>query len=385
MLPFDYVQAEKHSQGGDSMTDPRITKLARTLVQYSTDIQPKDRVAIVGEPPAAPLIREVYREVLRAGGHPHLLLKFEGMEYLLFTEASDDQLNYISPFERLMREEFEAMISVRSQSNTRALSNVDPTRQQIYAKARTDLYSTYTARSAAGEFKWVGTMFPTQAYAQDAEMSLAEFEDYVYSTTYADSEDPIAMWRKIHDEQQRLVDWLAGKKHVEVRGHDVDLTLSIEGRVFVNSDGKRNMPSGEIFTSPVEESANGWVRFSYPAVLRGREVEGIELHFEDGKVVEASAKKNQDFLLSMLDTDPGARYLGEFAVGTNKKINRFIKNILFDEKIGGTIHMAVGYGFPEAGSVNKSAIHWDMICDMRDGGQISVDGELFYESGEFKI
>ena len=367
------------------MTDPRITNLARTLVQYSTTIQTKDRVAIVGELPAAPLIREVYREVLRAGGHPHLLLKFEGMEYLLFSEASDDQLNYISPFERMMLEEFEALISMRSQSNTRALSNVDPTRQQIHAKARTELQSIFAERSAAKELKWVGTMFPTQAYAQDAEMSLAEFEDYVYSTTYADTQDPVAMWGKIHDEQQRLVDWLAGKKHVEVSGPDIDLTLSIEGRVFVNSDGKRNMQSGEIFTGPVEESANGWVRFTYPAVLRGREVEGIELQFEDGKVVKASAKKNEDFLIKMLDTDPGARYLGEFAVGTNKKINRFIKNILFDEKIGGTMHMAVGFGYPETGSVNKSAIHWDMICDMRDGGQISVDGELFYESGEFKI
>lgn len=367
------------------MTDPRITNLARILVQYSTEIQPKDRVAIIGEPPADPLIREVYREVLRAGGHPHLALRFEDMEYVLFTEASEDQLNYISPFERLILEEFEAMISVRSQSNTRLLTNVDPTQQQIHAKARTDLYATYTARSATREFKWVGTLFPTQAYAQDAEMSLEEFEDYVYSTTYADSEDPIAAWLKVHDEQQRLVDWLAGKKHVEVKGPEVELTLSIEGRTFVNSDGKRNMPSGEIFTSPVEESVNGWVRYTYPAVLRGREVEGIELHFEDGKVVKASAKKNEGYLRKMLDTDPGARYLGEFAVGTNKKINRFIKNILFDEKIGGTIHTAVGYGFPEAGSVNKSAIHWDMICDMRDGGQITVDGELFYESGEFKI
>jgi aminopeptidase len=367
------------------MTDPRVTNLARTLVQYSTEIQPNDRVAIVGEPPATPLIHEVYREVLRAGGHPHLMLKFEGMEYLLFSEANDDQLNYVSPFERQIYEEFEALISMRSQSNTRALSNIDPARQQIHAKARTELRNIFAERSAAKELKWVGTMFPTQAYAQDAEMSLAEFEDYVYGTTYADTEDPVAMWQKIHDEQQRLVDWLAGKKHVEVRGPDIDLSLSIEDRVFVNSDGKRNMPSGEIFTGPVEESANGWVRYTYPAVLRGREVEGIELHFEDGKVVKASAKKNEDFLIKMLDTDPGARYLGEFAVGTNKKINRFIKNILFDEKIGGTIHMAVGFGYPETGSLNKSAIHWDMICDMRDGGQIFIDGELFYESGEFKI
>ena len=367
------------------MTDPRTTNLARILVQYSTQIEPGDRVAIVGELPATPLIREVYRGVLRAGGYPHLLLKFEGMDHLLFTEASDDQLKYISPFERLMLEEFEALISMRSQSNTRDLSNVDPARQQTHAKARTELQSTFAERSAAGKLKWVGTMFPTQAYAQDAEMSLDEFEDYVYSTTYADTKDPIAMWQKIHDDQQRLVEWLVGKKQVEVRGPEIELTLSIEGRKFVNSDGKRNMPSGEIFTGPVEESANGWVRFTYPAVLRGREVEGIELHFENGKVVKASAKKNQDYLLSMLDIDPGARYLGEFAIGTNKKINRFIKNILFDEKIGGTIHMAVGFGYPETGSVNKSAIHWDMICDMRDGGQITVDGELFYDSGEFKI
>jgi aminopeptidase len=185
--------------------------------------------------------------------------------------------------------------------------------------------------------------------------------------------------------QQKLVDWLAGKKQIVVKGPNIDLSLSIEGRRFLNSDGRKNMPSGEVYTSPVEDSANGWARFTYPAVTRGREVDGIELHFEKGKIVKASATKNQDFLLSMLDTDAGSRFLGEFAIGTNKKINRFIKNILFDEKIGGTIHMAVGYGFPEAGSKNESSIHWDMICDMRDGGQIFVDGDLFYESGEFKI
>jgi aminopeptidase len=216
-------------------------------------------------------------------------------------------------------------------------------------------------------------------------MSLSEFEEYVYSTTFADTDDPVAKWQKIHDSQQTIVDWFVGKKHVEVKGPDVDLNLSIEGRTFENCDGESNMPDGEIFTGPVEESANGWVRFNYPAVLSGREVEGIELHFEEGKVVKASAKKNEEFLLKMLDTDPGARYLGEFAIGTNERINRFIKNILFDEKIGGTIHMALGAGYPETGSKNESAIHWDMICDMRDGAQITVDGELIYESGEFKI
>ncbi|HHH83545.1 MAG TPA: aminopeptidase, partial [Chloroflexi bacterium] len=243
----------------------------------------------------------------------------------------------------------------------------------------------YQHRSATGELRWVMTLFPTDAYAQDAEMSLEEFESYVFSTTYSDTEDPIAAWCKIHDEQQRLVDWLDGKKQLSVKGPHVDLELSIEGRKFINSDGTHNMPSGEIYTSPVEDSVNGWIRFSYPAIRQAREVEGIELTFEAGRVVKATAQKNEAFLQSMLDTDEGARYLGEFAIGTNKRIDRFIKNILFDEKIGGTIHMAVGFGFPEAGGKNESAIHWDMICDMREGGQIFADGELFYESGEFKI
>jgi aminopeptidase len=216
-------------------------------------------------------------------------------------------------------------------------------------------------------------------------MSLEEFADYVYGTTYADTEDPIAAWQSVHDEQQRLVDWLQGRKQVQVKGPNVDLELSIQGRDFINSDGRANMPSGEIFTSPVEESVSGWVRFSYPAIRESRQVEGIELHFVDGRVEKATAEKNEAFLHSMLDTDRGARYVGEFAIGTNKRINRFIKNMLFDEKIGGTIHMALGYGFSEVGGKNESAIHWDMLCDMREGGQIFVDGELFYESGEFKV
>ena len=214
-------------------------------------------------------------------------------------------------------------------------------------------------------------------------MSLSEYENFVYGACFTDKDDPVAEWLKIHDRQQKLVDWLKGKKQVKVKGPNVDVTLSIDGRDFINSDGHKNMPSGEIFTSPVEDSANGWVRFTYPAIVAGREVEGIELRFENGKVVEATAKKNQDYLLSTLDTDEGARYLGEFAVGTNNGIQQFTKSILFDEKIGGTIHMAVGRGFPEIGGKNESAVHWDMICEMRDGGKIWVDDELFYDSGEF--
>jgi len=374
------------------MADARMVNLAKTLVNYSTRVQPKEEVAIYTQPAGMPLVQEIYREVIRAGAYPYVQLgllrsrvEVAGLDYILFTEGNDDQLQQVNRFEKIVRSEFDVMINVYSSMNTRVLSNVDPARQSLRANAHGELSKVFMQRSASGDLRWVITMFPTDAYAQDAEMSLSEFEDYVYRTTFADQDDPVAAWNFVHDEQQRLVDWLAGKKKVEVRGPNVDLTLSIEGRSFINSDGTHNMPSGEIFTGPVEDSVDGWIRFSYPAIRGGREVSGIELHFESGKVVKASAEKNEDYLLSMLDTDAGAKYVGEFAVGTNKRIDRFIKNILFDEKIGGTIHMALGAGYPETGSSNESAIHWDMICDMRDGGQILVDGELFYQSGEFKI
>lgn len=216
-------------------------------------------------------------------------------------------------------------------------------------------------------------------------MSLEEYEDFIYSATFADQEDPVAEWRKISTMQQEKIDWLVGKKQVRLEGPNIDLRLSIEGRTFINSDGRRNMPSGEIFTSPVEDSVNGWVRFSYPSIVGGRAVSGIELRFQDGKVVEASAEQNEDLLFAQLDTDAGSRYLGEFAIGTNFGINRFTGNILFDEKIGGTIHMAIGQGYPETGSKNSSAVHWDMICDMRDDSSLYVDDELMYRNGAFTI
>jgi aminopeptidase len=231
----------------------------------------------------------------------------------------------------------------------------------------------------------VKTLFPTQALAQDAGMSLSAFQDFVYAATFVDQDDPVAAWQQVHDEQQKLVDWLADKKEVHAVGPNVDLKLSIEGRRFRNSDGDRNMPSGEIFTSPVEDSVEGWYRGSYPAFHRGHEVHGLELRFEGGKVVEAKAEHNESFLQEMLGLDEGARRLGEFAIGTNKGIQRFIRNVLFDEKIAGTMHIALGSSYFETGGQNKSAIHWDIITDMREGGTIYVDGELFYESGDFKI
>jgi aminopeptidase len=216
-------------------------------------------------------------------------------------------------------------------------------------------------------------------------MSLQDYENFVYNATFVDQEDPIQAWQEVHKKQQKVVDWLEGKKEVSVKSPNVDLTLSIEGRTFINSDGKNNMPSGEVFTGPVEDSANGWVEFTYPAISDGREVSGVRLEFKEGKVVQASAKKNEAYLLSQLDTDEGSRYLGEFAIGTNYGIQQFTKSILYDEKIGGSFHMAVGAGYPETGSKNKSSIHWDFICDIKEDSEIRVDDELLYKDGKFQI
>jgi aminopeptidase len=240
-------------------------------------------------------------------------------------------------------------------------------------------------RAALGQLRWVGSQYPCAAYAQEADMSLREFENFVYAATFADQEDPVAKWQEFHRMQHELIQWLEGKDQVVVRGPNIDLRLSIKDRSFVNADGKKNLPDGEIFTGPVEDSVSGWVRFTYPALRGGMEVDGVTFHFEEGKVANATAKKNEAYLLTQLDSDEGARYLGEFAIGTNYGIKRFTKNILFDEKIGGTIHMAVGIGYPETGSKNKSAIHWDFICDMREDSEILVDGDLFYKNGEFQI
>ncbi|UCC50105.1 MAG: aminopeptidase [Anaerolineaceae bacterium] len=367
------------------MKDPRIERLAKILVHYCVEVQPGDRVLLNGSIPAMPLVSETYRQILRAGGHPLIQMQDDVFSEIFFQESSDEQLQYIPEPMRQIVETYECIIGVRGTNNTRALSAIDPSRQQMAQAAQSELMGIYMERAAAGELRWVGTLFPTPAHAQEADMSLSDFEDFVFKACHADKEDPVAQWLDVRANQQKLVDWLVDKEQIIVKGPNVDLKLSIAGRTFVNSDGKRNMPSGEIFTGPVEESANGWVRFTYPAIVGGREVSGVELRFEHGKVVEATAQKNEDFLLKTLDTDEGARFLGEFAVGTNNAIDRFTKSILYDEKIGGTIHMALGRGYPETGSKNVSAIHWDMICDMRDGGKIWVDDQLFYDSGEFVI
>jgi aminopeptidase len=367
------------------MTDPRTKKLADVLVNYSTKVQPGEWVFIRSSVVAQPLLEEVYRSVLQAGGHPSVNIYTDALNEIYFKEANQAQLDWVAPTAKLAYENANVLIHLRGAENSRALSGVSPESQAQRAIATRVLTETYMSRAATKDLRWVLTDFPCQAFAQDADMSLSDFEDFVYSATYTDTDDPVAEWTRIHNEQQKVVDWLNGKKTVTVKSPNADLTVSIEGRTFINSDGEHNMPSGEVFTGPVEDSANGWVNFTYPAVRNGREVEGVHIEFKDGKAVKATAKKNEEYLLSQLDSDEGARYLGEFAIGTNYGIQKFTKSILFDEKIGGSFHMALGAGYPETGSVNKSGIHWDFICDIREDSEIRVDGELLYKDGKFQI
>ena len=367
------------------MVDARIVSLARVMTDYSVGIRPGDKVAIMGTSAGAPLVREVYRQVLQRGGHPILLVDLPGIEPILFNTASEEQLRFVSPVKKLVYETFDVRIRIDSESNTRELTRTDPALQAIYAEATGTLLQTVLDRSARGEMRWVVGLFPTDAAAQDAEMSLEEFEDFVYGACLLNEPDPVASWRRVRERQQVLVDWLQDKKEIRFIGPDTDLRVGVAGRTWINCYGDNNMPDGEVFTGPVETEVNGTVRFSYPAIYEGHEVEDVRMWFENGVAVRWSAAKNEAFLTRMLNTDEGARRVGEFALGTNFGIRQFVKNTLFDEKIGGTIHMAMGIGYPESGSMNRSAIHWDMVCDLRQGGEITVDGQLFAKDGKYLL
>jgi len=367
------------------MPDPRVETVAKILVDYSVEVRPNQLVRISGGSEGAPLILAVYQKVLERGAHPFLRVEPEEAEELLYTYASDTQLDYVPPFMKDMIEQIDASIGIWTDVNTKQLTSADPAKQSRRSVAMRPLSDRLLERAAKKELRWSGTLYPTQAFAQDAEMSLREFEDFVYKACLVHEPDPIKAWRTIAKEQQRLVDWLNKARQIHVVGPDTDLKLEVTDRKWINCDGHENFPDGEIFTGPIEESVNGHIRYTYPACAYGREVEDVRLKFKDGKVIKATAAKNEEFLLKMLESDKGARYVGEFAFGTNSGIQRFTKNILFDEKIGGTIHLALGKGYPESGSKNKSAIHWDMVCDLRKGGEVHVDGTLFLKDGKILI
>ncbi len=367
------------------MRDPRVFNLADILVNYSTKVQPGEWVGVLGDVAALPLVRAVYEQVIKAGGNPSLMLTDETLTRDFARLADEQQMDWLDPALSLYYDKADVYIRCTAYPNTRAMTNVDPKRLQKIQSARSGWLATRMRRAADGEMKWVGTMYPTEGSAQEAGMSLEEYEDFVFRATFADKADPVAEWQKLGKMQQKKIDWLKGKKNVRLKGPNIDLELSIEGRTFINAQGERNMPDGEIFTGPVEDSVNGWYQASFPSIVQGRAVENIELKFQDGKVINAQAGKNEELLYSMIDADSRSRYLGEFAIGTNFGIDKFTGSILYDEKIGGTVHIAIGAGYPDTGSKNKSTVHWDMICDMRHDSEIHVDGELFYKDGQFVI
>ena len=366
------------------MPDPRIRKLAEILVNYSLEIKPGDQFQIRTNPLAQELALSVFEEAVRAGAHVLNTISLPGSEELLYKLASDDQLSFVSPVRKLIVDSFDAILVIGADFNTRALSGVDPHRLSLSRKASTPLTKVFLERAANLELRWCYTEFPTNASAQEADMSLIEYQDFVSGAGFLNEPDPIKKWMQEGKRQRELIDWLTGKNVVEIQGENIELTFSIEGRKFKEADGKYNFPDGEIFTGPVEDSTNGWVRFSYPAIHEGQEVVDVQLEFEGGKVVAEKAEKGEELLTTLLDTDPGARVLGEWGIGTNYGIQRFTKNMLFDEKIGGTIHFALGSGYPETGSENESAIHWDMLCDMSQS-EIKIDGEPFYRDGKFIV
>ena len=365
------------------MVDHRVEKLARVLVNYSLDIQPGQLFRINAPAAAAELARAVYREAVRAGAHVLPRVTLDGLDEIFLKEASEEQLQYLSPLTLREMEEIDASLTILAETNTKALTGVDPARAALAQKARQPLLRAMMERGAREELNWALTLFPTHAHAQDAEMSLSEYEDFVYNGGHLGDDDPVATWRRISVEQQRLVDLLGAKRELHIKADGTDLRLSVAGRTWINADGRKNFPDGEVFTGPVEDTAEGHITFTFPAVRLGREVEGIRLEFKGGKVVAASARKGEELLHSLLDMDAGARYIGEFAFGTNTGIQRFTRNTLFDEKIGGTIHLALGASYPDTGGRNQSGLHWDIVNDLRQGGQVYGDGELIYRDGQF--
>jgi aminopeptidase len=355
-----------------------LEKLARVLVDYSVEAKEGEQVVITAGSAAEPLVKEVYVRLLRVGAVPVPQVQLPGMQELFFEYAGDRHYETTPSIARFALEEADAVINIMAPTNTRALASVDPVKLQALGTRDKEVRDSVLAKN-----RWVLTIFPTEALAQESDMSLSEYERFAYGAMGLDEEDPAAYWRAKSTEQARLIERLEAAREIRIAGPGTDLTLSVEGRTFVNSAGRRNMPCGEVFTGPVEDSANGHVYFGVPAAIGGREVSGARLRFEDGQVVEADAEKGAEYLESLLDTDAGARYLGELGIGTNYGIEVASGSVLFDEKLGGTVHLAIGRSYAETGGKNDSSVHTDLVCDLREGGELYADGELIQKDGRF--
>ncbi len=359
-------------------------KYAELLVNYSLELKEGDKFLIRSSYLAEELVKEVYRQALAIGAHPEFRVSLNGTEKVFYETASDDQLKYVSPCAKYVIDNYDVLLNVTSPFNLKELGNVDPAKKQTVSIARTEINKTFMQRAADKELQWTLCVFPTDAAAQECGMSRAEYEEFVYSACFLYDEDPLDKWRQLRDGQQRIVDLLNGKSQIKYQSKDVDISFSTAGRKWLNSAGTNNMPSGEVFTGPVEDSVNGSIRFSYPLIYMSQEIEDVWLEIKDGEVVKWEAKEGKELLDKIFEI-PGAKRFGEAAVGMNYGITKFTKNMMFDEKIGGTIHMAVGASYPETGGENESSVHIDMIANMNEDSQIVADGEVVYENGKFII
>mgnify|MGYP001437977960 CR=1 FL=1 len=362
------------------MIDPILEKYARLITEYSTEVKAGDQVLINVDADAMPMARALTREVLKAGAEPHLRIAYPELLLDRLELTSDDVLDSEPALDLSEIRQIDAWIRVGAPTNTRMLQAADKERLARFMKR-----SRPVQNIRVNETRWLGTLFPNDAQAQDAGMSTDEFRDFAFRAMFLFEDDPAEAWRRQYREQARIVERLSQADEVRIVGNGTDLRLSVKGRTWISSAGRRNMPCGEVFTGPIEDSAEGTITYDVPSSVNGVEVRNIRVRFEKGKAVEATAEVGDDLVQAQLNTDDGARYLGELGIGTNYRIQRPIKSILYDEKIGGTVHLALGQSYAESGGVNNSAIHWDMISDLRKGGAIYLDGELFQENGEFKV
>jgi len=361
-----------------------LKKLAKVLVNYSVGVRKGELLKLRGEPVAIPLLKELYKEALAVGAYPYVDIDVVEIQEIFFKNASEDQPKYFPIIREFEVEKMETFISIWGTENTRTLSGVDSKKQQLWSRTVRPITEKLFARMGDRSLRWCGTQYPTRAHAQDAGMSLEDYADFVFRAGHLHEDDPVAYWNGVKKEQDRLVNILNDIEQLHVRAEGTDLKLNVKGRKWINCCGIENFPDGEIFTCPLEDSAEGTIRYTYPAYYQGREVEDVRLSFKNGVAAKAEASRNQAFLTDMLDMDEGGRKIGEFAIGTNYEIKQFTKNTLFDEKIGGTCHVAMGASLPEAGGKNKSGFHWDMVCDMHQG-EIVADGKVIYKNGKFEI
>jgi aminopeptidase len=354
------------------MKDPRLSAYAELLVNHSMTVKKGDKVMITGGITAAPLMEELVRHALRAGGFPTILPTWDALSRIKMAESSLEQLSTVTDVEDKLLTGFDCAVFLRAPENTRSMTDVSPERMAAHMRARQS-YNTHLHNNV----RWVTCNYPCQALAQDADMALEQYADFVFQSCLID-------WKQTETYMNRIKSVFDAANLVRLVGPETDLRFSIAGRAGVVCAGTKNMPDGEVFYAPVEDSAEGHVAYDFPAIYQGREVDGVRLRFSGGRVTDAAATKGEDFLLQVLETDPGARRLGEFGIGCNFGITGFTRDILFDEKIGGTIHLAVGRAYEESGGTNKSAVHWDMIKDLRVAGRIELDGRIVQENGEFR-